>query len=260
MRALRRLGSRRCIETTGPSAPALLVRGTRPTLSPGALAWLLAEKVASMSELNTNTGQDHHNEVTWYTIIESVGPSGCVVVIDSWMGKTLSGMLTAEDIWQETLVLSWRDREQHEWQNVRAYRGWLLEIARNRIRDHARRMQALKRGGGQGTSLFSEMNVEEGATLAGLLPGCSTTPSRISSTNERAAQMREALTKLTEDQAQIVRLPLFEERPMAEIALDLKIGLAVAWYRFRQGSEMYARVLARDTSMAPSEVEPPKES
>lgn len=211
-----------------------------------------------MSEANTNEGQDHRHQVAWDRIIESVGPAGCIVVIDSWMGKSLSGMLTAEDIWQETLVLSWRDREQHEWKNIRAYRGWLLEIARNRIRDHARRMQALKRGGEGGTALFSDMGVEEGATLAGLLPGCSTTPSRISSTNERASQMRAALGKLPEDQAHIVRLHLFEERPMPAIAEELGIGLAAAWYRFRQGSETYARVLARDTSMAPAEAEGPQ--
>ncbi len=206
-----------------------------------------------MTEPRTSEEPDHRSQVEWDRIIESVGPAGCIVVIDSWMGRALSGMLTAEDIWQETLVLSWRDREQHEWKNVRAYRGWLLEIARNRIRDHARRMQALKRGGSDGTALFSEMGVEEGASLAGLLPGCSTTPSRISSTNERAAQMREALAKLPEEQAQIVRLHLFEERPMPEIAEELAIGLAAAWYRFRQGSVAYARVLARDTSMAPPE-------
>ncbi len=208
-----------------------------------------------MTEPRTSEEPDHRSQVEWDRIIESVGPAGCIVVIDSWMGRALSGMLTAEDIWQETLVLSWRDREQHEWKNVRAYRGWLLEIARNRIRDHARRMQALKRGGSDGTALFSEMGVEEGASLAGLLPGCSTTPSRISSTNERAAQMREALAKLPEEQAQIVRLHLFEERPMPEIAEELAIGLAAAWYRFRQGSVAYARVLARDTSMAPPETE-----
>ena len=201
--------------------------------------------------MNNEQRQEHLDPVSWDRLIESIGPASCLVVIDSWMGRKLSSWTTAEDIWQEALVLAWRDREQHSWKSARAYRGWVLEIARNRILDHARRFSAQKRGGGNQAALFSEMGVEEDATFAGLLPGGSTTPSRISSTNERAAQMTNALAELPPDQAEIVRLHLFEELQMVDIAKRLDIGLSAAWYRFRVGSEQYAAVLTRLTSLAP---------
>ncbi len=190
----------------------------------------------------------HLNPISWDQLIEGLGPASCIVVIDSWMGRQLSGQIAAEDIWQEALYLSWRDREQHEWRDVRAYRRWLLEIARNRVHDHARRFSALKRGGGNRPALFSEMGLEEGATLSGLLPGGSTTPSRVASTNERASQMRQALAQLPEDQATLLRMHLFEEREITEIAAEQEIGLSAAWYRFRQGSEAYARILGQQLS------------
>lgn len=185
----------------------------------------------------------HLDPIAWDGLIESLGPASCVVVIDGWIGSALRAHVAAEDIWQEALYLSWRDREQHAWRGTRAYRRWLLEIARNRVHDHARRASALKRGGGAAHALFSELGVEEGATLSGLLPGSSTTPSRVASTNERAAHMRAALATLPSEQATILRMHLFEEREMAPIAAELGIGLAAAWYRFRQGSETYARLL-----------------
>ena len=198
------------------------------------------------------TAPPHLDPISWDLLIDGLGPASCLVVIDSWMGQHLSSQVAAEDIWQEALFLSWRDREQHRWRNVRAYRGWLLEIARNRIHDHARRASALKRGGGQKPALFSEMGLAEDVTLGSLLPSGSTTPSRVASTNERAQQMKVALAELPEEQATILRKHLFEEREMAEIARELEIGLSAAWYRFRRGSEAYARILARVISMGSS--------
>lgn len=187
----------------------------------------------------------HLDPVQWDQLIESLGPSSCIVVINSWLGSNLTSVVSAEDVWQEALFLAWRGREQHEWRGVRAYRGWLLEIARNRVHDHGRRHSALKRGGGRKPALFSEMGVDEDATLGSLLPNGSTTPSRVASTNERAQQMQLALGELPEEQATVIRMHLFEEREMAEVANELEIGLSAAWYRFRKGSEAYALILAR---------------
>jgi len=194
----------------------------------------------------------HLEPASWDQLVESLGPASCVVVIDSWMGRALSNEVTAEDVWQEALFMAWRDREQHTWRGVRAYRRWLLEIARNRVHDHARRSATLKRGGGEQPARFSEMGLEEGATLASLLPAGSTTPSRVASTNERAAHMRSALAELPEEQSTILRMHLFEEREMAPIAEELGIGLSAAWYRFRQGSEAYARLLEQAIGGDPS--------
>ena len=57
--------------------------------------------------------------------------------------------------------------------------------------------------------------------------------------------MTVAIPELPDGQAAIIRMHLFEEREMAEVAEQLEIGLSAAWYRFRQGSEAYARLLAK---------------
>lgn len=193
-----------------------------------------------------STSPQHLDQVSWDTLVEALGPASCIVVIDSWMGKAVTSQVSPEDIWQEALFLAWRDRDQHEWRGVRAYRGWLLEIARNRIRHHARRASAQKRGGGAAPALFSEMGLEEGVTLGSLLPYGSTTPSRVAHTNEQALRMRTAMAELPDEQSEVLRMHLFEEREMTDVAAALDIGLSAAWYRFRAGSEAYARLLGGD--------------
>ena len=198
---------------------------------------------APMTQPNDSATPQHLDPVSWDQLIEGIGPASCIVVLDSWMGREVSSQVSPEDIWQEALWLAWRDREQHEWRGVRPYRAWILEIGLNRIRGHARRSSALKRGGGARPALFSEMGVEEGETLGSLLPHGSTTPSRVAHTNERAQRMREALRQLPDEQAELLRKHLFEERDMTDVAEELGLGLSAAWYRFRQASEVYARLL-----------------
>lgn len=199
--------------------------------------------------------EPHRDPMAWDRLIAELGPASCIVVIDGWMGTKLKGLLSAEDIWQETLVSAWTSGAQHQWKDKRTYRNWMLSIAKNRIRDHARWLNREKRGGGRAPALFSEMGarngLESGASLASLLPAGSTTPSRLAATNERAVAMRAALKGLDVDQALILRLHLFEEREMTEVATELGIGLGAAWYRFRQASVAYAQLLAGLDSHAP---------
>ena len=186
----------------------------------------------------------HRDPVSWDRVIEDLGPASCIVVIDSWMGVQLKGLLSAEDVWQESLVLAWTSGDQHSWKDTRSYRNWILTIAKNRVTDHARWLRTEKRGGGGAPALFSEMGLESGVSLASLLPVGSTTPSRLASTNERAVAMRAALEGLEADHAAILRMHLFEEREMTDIAAELEIGIGAAWYRFRQASTVYSQLLA----------------
>lgn len=176
-----------------------------------------------------------------------------IVLISRWMGPAVRSQCTAEDIWQEALAAAWRDREKHEWRGVREYRAWLLEIAKNRVRDFARRQQAQRRGGGEGAALFSELQGGRSFSLSALLPHGSTTPSRVAHHNEQARLMEQALASLPGELEPLVRMHLFEERTMEDIAAELGIGLSAAWYRFRKGSERYAASLAHLKSIRPSD-------
>jgi RNA polymerase sigma factor (sigma-70 family) len=185
--------------------------------------------------------QPHRDAARFDQVVESVGPPSILVLLHQWMGDRLRSACTADDLWQETLVHAWVDREQHEWRGAREYKSWLLGIARHRIHEATERLDAQKRGGGAATAAFSTLVA--GGDLSSLLPAGSTTPSRIASHHETAALMQSALASLSEELRDVIQLHLFEELPMERVAATLGIPATTAWYRFRKGSAEYARKL-----------------
>jgi RNA polymerase sigma factor (sigma-70 family) len=185
----------------------------------------------------------HIDASRWQALVQAVGPSAMLVVIGSAMSKQLREHCTPEDIWQETLAHAWRDREQHRWVDLGAYRAWLFEIARNRIREAARGLAAQKRGAGRRTDRFSELPIPTAGSPSALLPGDSETPSRIVARGEKHAALEKALIELPPELAEIVRLHVLEEMTMESVAERLGIGLSAAWRRFRKGSDMLTRTV-----------------
>jgi len=185
----------------------------------------------------------HVDERGWEELIRKADPESSLVLIRTAMGRKLSEHCTAEDIWQETLGQAWRDRAKHEWRGEAAFRAWLFEIAKNRIRDAARGLATEKRGGGKTPARFSELGSSPSASISAFLPGDSRTPSRIVARAEKPEVLREALSNLPPDLEAILRMHFLEEQTMEAIAERLGIGLSAAWHRFRKGSEMLARLL-----------------
>ncbi|MCE9635327.1 MAG: sigma-70 family RNA polymerase sigma factor [Planctomycetes bacterium] len=191
----------------------------------------------------------HCDPARFDALIESVGPDAMLVVIARAMGPALRGRMEPEDVWQEALASAWRDRESHTWEDLAAYRRWIVTLALNRVRDMARAASAEKRGGERGAALFSERKPAESLSLADILPAGSVTPSRIAVHNERSRLMLAALDELPADVEPVVRLHLFEGRTMESIAADLGIHLAAAWRRFRRGVTLYRdRLRALDSA------------
>jgi DNA-directed RNA polymerase specialized sigma24 family protein len=46
------------------------------------------------------------------------------------MGELARQNYDPEDVWHETLLMAWRDRNAFEWRGLSSFRRWLLEIAR----------------------------------------------------------------------------------------------------------------------------------
>lgn len=189
--------------------------------------------------------QPHLDPASWGELVDSLDIAGIFVVMSSWLGPKLRGQVALEDLWQETLWLAWRDRKQHEWRGLSAYRSWLLTIAHNRVRDVARSLGRLKRGGATGTALFSHLAAEQGRDSS-YLPPASTTPSRLVGHRERAAVMQRALDGLDEDAREIVRLRLFEEVPTRAIAERFGLPLSTTKERLLRGMQKYRRLLRRN--------------
>ena len=179
----------------------------------------------------------HRDPTEWGRLVESLDIASIFVVIGSWLGPKLRAEASVEDLWQETLWCSWRDREQHEWRNLSAWRTWLLSIARNRVRDAGRTAGRTKRGGDHTIASFSLLAERE--SVSSLLPPGSTTPSRVAGFRERARAMEIALEGLDPELRTIVHLRLFEEVPMREVAEQLGLPLSTAKERLLRGVTRY---------------------
>jgi len=184
---------------------------------------------------------------TWDALIEAVAPASLLVVIESRMSRELRRLHTPEDILQEALLHAWRDRTRFEWRGLKSFRSWLLTLIDNRIREAADRSAALKRGGGREAIAISTLAggtaSESGSAAGAAWPARSTTPSRVAVFREQAAGMRTALAELPADVRDVVRLRLFEQLSIGDIAARLGLGESAVRHRFRQGAEMYHRRL-----------------
>lgn len=180
--------------------------------------------------------EPHRDPTEWGRLVESLDIASIFVVIGSWLSPKLRAEVTPEDIWQDTLWCSWRDREQHAWRNLSAWRSWLLSIAKNRVRDAGRSAGRTKRGGDRTIAPFSLLAAE---SVSALLPPGSTTPSRVAGFRERARAMEQALDGLEADLRAIVQLRLFEEVPMRDVAQQLGLPLSTAKERLLRGVTRY---------------------
>lgn len=177
----------------------------------------------------------------WDEIVRSLRPEAMLVVIAGAMSRSLRERCSPEDVWQETLAYAWRDRAQHRWQDERAFRAWLFEIARNRIREAARALATEKRGAGRAERRTADLSASLGS---GLHPADSLSPSRACVRGERREAVDQVLAQLPPEIGEVVRLHLLEQLPMEAVAARLGIGLSAAWHRFRKGSELCAQRLS----------------
>ncbi len=179
-------------------------------------------------------------------LIESVGPSSLLVVIEGRMGAALRARYMPEDVFQEAMLHAWRDRHRFEWRGLKSFRAFLLSIIDNRIRDLTDRAQAQKRGGGidpvRVAPLDPPLSTDGGHRGDGALLA-STTPSRIAAYREERVAMHAALDALPDDLRDVVRLRLFEQMTLEEVASRLGMGESAARHRFRKGAALYRRKL-----------------
>lgn len=182
---------------------------------------------------------------SWIESLDRVATPTFLALIAMRMSESLRSRMTVEDIWQETLLQAWKSRASFVWRGQRSFRRWLLEIASNRIRDAAdRESAACRRGGVELAALLTPGSAPSRESGELEFPfGGSTTPSRVASLRERSEAMAAALEDLPEELRSVVRLRLFEDLSMDEVASSLGIGLSAAKHRFRLGSEAYRRRL-----------------
>jgi RNA polymerase sigma-70 factor, ECF subfamily len=189
----------------------------------------------------------------WDQLVEAVDPAALLLVIDRRMGASLRDGHTSEDILQEALLHAWRDRARFEWRGIASFRSWLLSIIDHRLHDAADRNSAEKRAAGRPPVAFSVLG-DGGATTSAEVdfPAGSTTPAKLAAYREQAAAMHAALEGLPEELREVVRLRIFEQCTLEEIARRLDLGFSAARHRFRRGSELYVQRLRATLGSLPS--------
>ncbi|ABS66875.1 RNA polymerase, sigma-24 subunit, ECF subfamily [Xanthobacter versatilis] len=122
----------------------------------------------------------------------------------------------AEELAQETLLMVWRKASYFDPARAAAS-TWIFAIARNLSIDLKRRERHI-------STVDADAADEEADETSGetILMGA-----------ERDARVRAALAKLSEEQATIVRLSFFQEKPHSQIAQELGIPLGTAKSRVR---------------------------
>ena len=180
----------------------------------------------------------------WGRLIDAVGPAAMLVRIENRMSASLRRRLTPEDLWQETMLHAWRDRHRCQWNGLKGFRSWLVQIAENRIRDAADHEGAEKRGAPIVLSVLMQSD-SQGCTGSHFVePASSTTPSRLAIHSEEAQAMRHALDSLPDSLRDVVRMRIFEEQGLESIGGALGLSHAVVKHRLRQGAEQYRRRLS----------------
>lgn len=171
----------------------------------------------------------------WFEAVRAAGPPGILVVIERWLGAALRSRTTAEDVWQETLLLAWSSRDQVVWQGVRAFRRWLLTVAQHRITRLAEESRTQKRGAT--VTEVPDRDFEERPQYAG--PVRTTTPSQAARDREAAEVMQSVLADLPDDVREVVALRLFEDLTIEDVAARLGLGESATRHRLRRGLHLY---------------------
>jgi RNA polymerase sigma-70 factor (ECF subfamily) len=122
----------------------------------------------------------------------------------------------AEELAQETLLTVWRKAESFD-PNRASASAWIFTIARNLRIDAVRR----------------ERHPDDVGQEPNLKPGDGPSPDAVVLALQQLNRVREALGELPEEQAEVVRLSFFEDKPHSEISGDLGLPLGTVKSRLR---------------------------
>jgi len=171
----------------------------------------------------------------WILAVASRRDRAAFARLHAWFAPRLAGFLArkgtadVEELVQETLLAVWRKADLYDPTQASAS-TWIFTIARNLRIDAARRA---------GRATFVDVadhdeadDSPDGEAL--LLAG------------ERETRVRAALATLPPEQADVVRMTYFTEKPQVEIARDLGIPLGTVKSRLRLAANRLRTLLEGD--------------
>lgn len=160
--------------------------------------------------------------------------------LKSWFMRTGLAADRAEDLAQETMLAVWRKADTFD-PNRGSAATWIFTIARNQ------RIDALRRAG----------RPLPDADDPSFAPAEPVAPDAAYDMLQDEERVRAALHDLPAEQAEVVRLAYFEDRPHGEIerALGIPLGTVKSRLRLAMG-RLRARLLDRDAPETPNQDQP----
>lgn len=151
--------------------------------------------------------------------------------LKSYMRKLGAPEDVAEELAQEAMASVWR--KAHLFDAEKAGAGtWIFSIARNLRIDAFRRQRR------------PEVDFDDPA----LVPDEPEAPDALIDQGRQAVAVRAALAALPHEQARIVHLSFYEDKPHAEIATELGIPLGTVKSRMRLAFQRFRKALGEPTS------------
>ncbi len=139
----------------------------------------------------------------------------------------------AADLTQETFVKAWHALPRLK--THMAFGGWLRIIALNLVRDYSRRHKPEQ-------SLLEHTSAESNPReAADVNPG----PEEEIIRSQEQKIVREAVSRLPESQRLVIVMHHFEDKPVAEIAAELKLPIGTVLSRLARGREALRRRLGK---------------
>ena len=139
--------------------------------------------------------------------------------IEQRISPRFQGVISAEDIVQQTFVEVIRDIEHFTPGTNQSFCAWLERIAENRTKDAVRHHKCLKRGGDRRRVRKATRPDESSMTdLVELLSAGSRTPSRSAARHEAVAAVQQTVDSLPDDYREAVQLRLLMGKSLEETA------------------------------------------
>jgi RNA polymerase sigma-70 factor, ECF subfamily len=166
---------------------------------------------------------DHGEPAGWIEAIATRGDRAAFAALFGYYAPRIKGFLIrtgtvseiAEELAQETMLLVWRKAGLFD-ASQGSPAAWIYAIARNLRIDRFRRERAVK-----AEILYQVLRSDE--------PG----PDQTIESLDLDDHIRDALSKLPSEQAEVVRLSFYEDKPHGDIARILNIPLGTVKSRLR---------------------------
>lgn len=149
--------------------------------------------------------------------------------LKSFLMRTGTDSGTAEELVQEVMLMVWRRAESFDPTHATAS-TWLFTIARNKRIDRIRRNR------------HPELDPDDPA----LVPAPPDASDRLLELAEDRSRLERALARLSAEQAAVVRLAYYEDKPQSQIATEQGLALGTVKSRLRLALERLRAALRED--------------